>query len=190
VELQQRLKQLELSVRRLTSDRLHNARQTLAALQARLERLHPQQRLNQQHQRLDELEARMRRAVNTRLQQAGTRVEHARSTLLGQGPHTRLQQRRLSVQHLNGRLQRAMQYALDRRRQTLTALSRNLDAVSPLATLRRGYAIVTRPVSGRPVVDASEVDRGEALNVRLARGELGIEVKHIESRPEGGEKTD
>lgn len=185
-ELQQRLRQIAGGVQRLILERLKNERQALSNLETRLRRLHPQQRLNQHNQRLDELEARMRRAVDARLQQSAARVNHAWSGLLSRGPQTRLPQYSLALAHSQQRLKRAVADQLDRRRRSLTALIRNLDAVSPLATLRRGYSIVTRAASGKPVVEAATVERGEALKVRLAEGELGVQVNRITDRTDDG----
>ncbi|MEV4253165.1 exodeoxyribonuclease VII large subunit, partial [Spirillospora sp. NPDC049652] len=53
-------------------------------------------------------------------------------------------------------------------------------ALSPAATLARGYAIVQRDDDG-VVRDAASVEDGEALVVRLAEGRLGVTVteRHI-----------
>ena len=50
-------------------------------------------------------------------------------------------------------------------------LAAQVRALSPAATLDRGYAVVQRQ-DGRVVVDADLVEAGELLRVRLARGEL------------------
>ncbi len=70
-------------------------------------------------------------------------------------------------------------------RQRLTALgarlqssARTLDAVSPLATLARGYAIL-HPTGNptKPIVAAEQVQRGDLLDARLARGGLRCRVE-------------
>ncbi|MDY6794776.1 MAG: exodeoxyribonuclease VII large subunit [Actinomycetota bacterium] len=52
-----------------------------------------------------------------------------------------------------------------------------LQALSPLAVLSRGYAIVTREGQTRPLVDSAGVGKGEMVDVKLHRGELYCEVK-------------
>jgi len=47
-----------------------------------------------------------------------------------------------------------------------------LRALSPAATLERGYAIVQRAADGTVLRDPSDVEDGEELRVRLARGDL------------------
>jgi exodeoxyribonuclease VII large subunit len=50
--------------------------------------------------------------------------------------------------------------------------ARALDAVSPLATLDRGYAIVTDAESGKALTRICEVKKGDDIRARLAHGEL------------------
>jgi exodeoxyribonuclease VII large subunit len=56
-----------------------------------------------------------------------------------------------------------------------------LQSLSPLATLERGYAIVTDG-GGKVLTDAGGVSRGAAIDVRLARGALAATVDKITPR--------
>ncbi|GAB4216410.1 MAG: hypothetical protein OHK0013_42870 [Sandaracinaceae bacterium] len=61
--------------------------------------------------------------------------------------------------------------------------ARALDALSPLAVLDRGYAIVTLADSGRAVRDPAEAPPGTHLSIRVARGHLEAEARgHSPSR--------
>jgi exodeoxyribonuclease VII large subunit len=62
-----------------------------------------------------------------------------------------------------------------------------LQALSPLAVLARGYAIVTREGEAKPLTDSAEVERSGSIDVRLHRGRLRCEVKDVELQ-EGGER--
>jgi exodeoxyribonuclease VII large subunit len=53
---------------------------------------------------------------------------------------------------------------------------RTLDAVSPLATLRRGFAIVTRAADGAVITDAATVRIEDEIEARLASGRLRARV--------------
>jgi exodeoxyribonuclease VII large subunit len=76
---------------------------------------------------------------------------------------------------LHERLQRAPLLALERRRARLDTAHARLIALSPSATLERGYAIVRR---GDAVVRApSDVAPGDALEVRVAEGSFGARVE-------------
>ena len=57
----------------------------------------------------------------------------------------------------------------------LKVAERALQSVSPLATLTRGYAIVT-DTTGRVLVNAEEVPAGTVVDARLAHGSLRATV--------------
>jgi exodeoxyribonuclease VII large subunit len=61
----------------------------------------------------------------------------------------------------------------------LRLAARALDAVSPLATLDRGYAIVTDVATGKALTSTSLVKRGDDIRARLAHGELLAKVTGI-----------
>ena len=60
--------------------------------------------------------------------------------------------------------------AIQKRSARLDALAQMLDALSPQATLRRGYSI-TR-VDGRIVTKASDIPSGSVMTTTLADGEI------------------
>ena len=60
----------------------------------------------------------------------------------------------------------------------LRSAARALGALSPFATLERGYAIVRR-ADGSVVRDAVQQRPGDALDVRLARGGLDVRVERV-----------
>ncbi len=53
-----------------------------------------------------------------------------------------------------------------------------LNALSPYATLERGYSIVRGP-DGKVLRDATTVKQGDAVSVRLQRGEIGARVETV-----------
>jgi exodeoxyribonuclease VII large subunit len=80
---------------------------------------------------------------------------------------------RLAATH--ERLRRAPLLALERRRARLDTVHARLGALSPIATLERGYAIVRR---GDEVVRATDqVAPGDAIAVRVADGSFGATVE-------------
>jgi exodeoxyribonuclease VII large subunit len=73
---------------------------------------------------------------------------------------------------LAGRLSHALQECVSRAEHRLNLAQRTLDTVSPLATLARGFAIVTRPTDGTLVGDAAQVNIGDEIDARLNLGQL------------------
>jgi exodeoxyribonuclease VII large subunit len=60
----------------------------------------------------------------------------------------------------------------------LDGLLRRLDALSPLAVLRRGYSLTTA-ADGAVVLRAKDVKPGDRLTTRLAEGRLTSEVLEV-----------
>jgi exodeoxyribonuclease VII large subunit len=131
---------------------------------------HPGRRLQEQAQRLDGLELRAKRALNTYLQQARHRIALAQAGLLRHSPDAALAQRRQQTAYLTQRLHSALRTRLLHKTQALREQSHALHTVSPLATLGRGYAIVTQ---GDTVLTSYEqTGPGATIRTRLAHGVL------------------
>ncbi len=91
-------------------------------------------------------------------------------------PRRRLEDGRQQVDWLTGRLDRAMTLQLDRRRSRFLLSRAALQAVSPLATLGRGYAIVRR-ADGQLVKSVQSVSGGDQIQVQVADGDFEATVE-------------
>jgi exodeoxyribonuclease VII large subunit len=149
-------------------------------LQRRLTQLHPGVQLRQQTQRVDELEQRMRRALQQHVMQLQARVAEQSAHLRRHSPALRLAAIRGQLQVLQIELGRHMQQTIELLRARWTIAARTLDAVSPLATLQRGYAIVT-DTEGQVITDASRVAVGRRIHARLSLGHLVARVDSVET---------
>jgi exodeoxyribonuclease VII large subunit len=154
---------------------LETRKQRSAHLAQRLQRLHPGQRLRQQQQRLDEWERRLHQTMTRRHERGAERLARLRSRLLGQTPAHRLDRLRLRQHNLGQRLDRGMQQGLQNQAQRLGRAADTLDAVSPLATLNRGYSISRLP-GGEVLRDSAQTKPGEQVETRLARGRILCKV--------------
>jgi exodeoxyribonuclease VII large subunit len=80
--------------------------------------------------------------------------------------------RQQSLDFLNHRLNQGMVSMTGSGEKRLAVLAGQLQALSPLATLARGYSICTTPDGKHVINDAGSVEIGEKLAVRLHRGLL------------------
>jgi exodeoxyribonuclease VII large subunit len=74
------------------------------------------------------------------------------------------------------RLQGTRLANLERATARLARLAGKLEALSPLATLARGYATVSRIPSGAPVTAVDQVQPGDTLNLRMRDGSMEVRV--------------
>jgi exodeoxyribonuclease VII large subunit len=152
--------------------------QALRQLQGLGQRLrHPGQRLQQISQRLDELEYRLNNARRNQHRHREARLATLQSRLQRHAPQAQLQRLQSQQQALHRRLQRAIQEKLAQARTHLGLQVRTLEAVSPLATLHRGYAILTREVDGTLIEQSNQVEPGAQIRARLAGGQLLCRVE-------------
>ncbi len=159
----------------LLRDRLQRANQHIDWLSARL--VHPQQRIEIFHQRLHGLGLRLQLAQAGRLRHTQMRLMELSARLQRLSPAPRLRALEQQRQHLRQRLQSALRHTLASADEHLRHTAQTLHALSPLATLDRGYAIVRHGNNGAVIRDARTTQAGERVRAQLARGWLDCRVE-------------
>ncbi|MGI8739266.1 MAG: exodeoxyribonuclease VII large subunit [Gammaproteobacteria bacterium] len=164
--------QLELCLRR------HRERvdQTLEWLRGRLRHQHPTLRAQRQMQHVDGLELRLKLAARYVFKELNGRLNEPTMRLQQCAPGSLLMSAAARHSQLAQRLWVAQHREMETRRQRLSNAGATLNTVSPLKTLARGYALVTRADDNRVVRDSGVITVGDPLDIRLARGHLRAKV--------------
>lgn len=179
-ELLQRVARYAAAITNLGRTRLRTDRRLLGAVQNRL--VHPGRALEQRMQRADELADRLNGAAHALLDRAQTTLDHRRALLERLSPARRIDAASEQVLRAHARLRTAEAANRATAESRLGGLARALQAVSPLATLDRGYAIVAKPDGSRwgtPLVSAQEAAAGEELLAHLKDGRLHVQVTEV-----------
>jgi exodeoxyribonuclease VII large subunit len=143
--------------------------------------------LRQSAQRLDEFEARLRLAMRHRFERSRARLSAADSALLRASPALRVTALGLRLDSSRRALAGAMRGRVGESRRRLELAARALHTVSPLATLDRGYAIVT-DAGGQVLRDSAVLRPGDRIHARLAHGRAEADVVRIHpAEPPAGE---
>jgi exodeoxyribonuclease VII large subunit len=153
--------------------------QDLEHLQRRLIQQHPLRRIEQHALRIDELEQRLLRGWDTTLRHQDLRLSGLRQSLLAQNPAHRLQKLSARLEQLRLRLDQVMTLSMQSRINRLAEIGRALNAYSPLATLDRGYALVTQEEN--LIRSISQVRTGDRVTTRLSDGSLECRIEDISS---------
>jgi exodeoxyribonuclease VII large subunit len=119
---------------------------------------------------------RLDRAILNRIDREQQRLDALRSRPVLVAPTTMLDNQAAHVTALRERSGRNLVHRLDRAGSELHHTHARLRAMSPLATMERGYAIVQRRADASVLRDPADAAVGEDLRVRLARGELAARV--------------
>lgn len=143
------------------------------------------------------IEQRLKNAMTQWLQYRGHFLDNLLKRLRHPGHHIEMQTQRLNV--LKDRLILGMTQHLKEKQHHVTTLMRALNAMSPLATLLRGYAIVSRADVSRTEISAAQpetipsekvlssvtdITKGEDINVRMSDGSLRCVVSEVVSEIE------
>lgn len=173
----------------------------LSNLRARLR--HPGRRLDDIAQMLDEREQRLHRTMHARLQALGQRADalaarvrpptaelrrateltHLLAARLQQATQARLDDDAQRLATLQRALLPNVRTHLDRAGQRLALEARALAAVSPLATLERGYAVVrTAAETPRVIGQVRDATPGMRVNVLVRDGEIECDVVAAHAR--------
>jgi len=128
------------------------------------------------------LRHRLARAVGAHLNRGRHRLSATlRSRALARPVETVYGQRHRAVELLAVRLRRSVEGVISRRNADLGRAAARLDALSPLATLARGYSICRREADGAILRDAAMVAAGDNVAVQLRYGRLRCKVTEVES---------
>jgi len=174
-QFQHLVKQLSLH-----TQQLFKRQQTkIDSLQQRLNQQHPQQQLIEKAQRLDEWQGRLELAMQTKLSQLKAQSATDTAKLWQYHPQHQLQSFKVQLAHLQQSLTLKMQQCLKQYRQQVANNSQLLQTVSPLATLARGYAMVTPQNQTTIISSSKQLKQGDFVETRLAHGRIISQVKEL-----------
>lgn len=117
------------------------------------------------------------RQINYRLQEHQQHLINLQKRL--RHPGQRIQDQMQRLDELEQRLYRAWHYQHQHKQQHLANIVRALDAVSPLATLARGYSIITQEKTAEIIQSVEQLKSGDTIKARLKHGQVVCEVKEI-----------
>ena len=128
--------------------------------------------------RLDHLSEDLEKAMQVVLVKKQWELEQAARILQANNPIYQMNIRSQKINDLHRRLVLAVRRKIEESQEVLGHAAGMLDAVSPLATLARGYSIVRKDSpAGEVVTDYREVETGEKVDVTLHKGRLECRVE-------------
>lgn len=175
---------LQLHVRRLAARMVQLQRHGLGQAMQRADRAllrlnaqGPQARLQLLQRRQQDLARRLASVWRQQQERRQAQLRHAAVVLRNGHPQRRLDALRERLQRLQPRAAAAIDRQLQRDQLRLRGLARSMEAVSPLATVARGYSILTREDDGSLVRSPLQVRPGDALKARVQDGVIDVVVK-------------
>ncbi|ORM67502.1 exodeoxyribonuclease VII large subunit [Pantoea rwandensis] len=157
-------------------------------IQHRLQQQHPQLRLARQQTTLFQLQRRLGEAMDQRLRSANRQQDRLLQRLNNQQPQGRILRAQQQMQQWQYRLQQGMEKQLNHNRQRFGTLAAQLEGVSPLATLARGFSVTT-DTQGQLVKKTQQLHKGDLLRTRLDDGWVESQVTALEPQKSRSRKA-
>ena len=118
-------------------------------------------------------ERRLARLMRERLEGWGLHLEHLGRALSRLSPQARIESYRQRVDELTRAALSHLRHGLGLRQERLRGYASQLQSLSPLTTLARGYSITTHLGTGRIVKRVAQVAPGDPIEVRVSDGAFG-----------------
>jgi exodeoxyribonuclease VII large subunit len=136
-------------------------------------------RLQEAAQRIDDMVDQLRKLLQRLLTFGREQVHEAQRDLYGLNPILVIKQGLVTVPQFSKRLEGQMGTILLQHRHRVHAVLAQLNTLSPLAILGRGYSILQTVPSGQILHRASDVEVGQELEAQLANGRLSCLVTRV-----------
>ncbi len=138
----------------------------------------PLRRLDEARQTGDTMEEDLTLFLERRIEQITAQMATLSAHLAAAHPGQRLASVQQSLARLTHQLEVTSLHRLERDKGRLSRIEATLSALSPEATLKRGFSI-TRDAEGRVLTSARQAREGDLLRTQLAEGEIQSEVKDL-----------
>lgn len=151
-----------------------NANQRLNSLTQRLR--HPKERIGVAGERLSNLNERRDKAIQAQLNNQKQSLASLQTRLSAQLLIQKQKRLAKELTHLEETLRYAMNQQLKSKQSQFIEQVRALNALSPLATLERGYTIATNS-QGKAVESATALKSGDKINIKFSDGDVDALVE-------------
>ena len=184
-EYLQRINTLSARLENNIKQVINNRKWQLQSAQRGLQ--HPGDKLSQYAQTLDLLELRMQQSQKNTLNSLSQRLSKSQQRLQQQSPANTLRHIKSQLNYLSQRLTSGIKQALASKSERLQQHALLLNAVSPLQTLGRGYAILQKD-DGTVIRDSHDVKKGDLLAARVGHGQLELTVEKVKHARKSNKK--
>jgi exodeoxyribonuclease VII large subunit len=173
--IEERIAALAARVHRAGRFHLMHARQRYARLSSESVLTRLRDAVDRRDQRIDELRFRLEAATQRRFRNRTQRLAALEARLRRLTPSLRIALTQRRLQSANDRLQRTARQAIAVRQTRLNRATAHLEALSPVAVLSRGYALIYDE-TGALLRAATDTAPGQTIRARLGQGTLAAKV--------------
>jgi exodeoxyribonuclease VII large subunit len=181
IDLVRRLNDLKSRMYGSINSRTQLLQKQTENLQGRLLSRSGRERIQLFQQKIDELLSKAHNMIINSIQQRRNLRDSYEQKLMYVGVPARIHEIKKEVWNFEQRCFVSIEHILESKRDKFGKLTAELNALSPLSILQRGYSICTQYPSKTLLKDANQVSIGDKVGVKLAKGELTCKVEEINS---------
>jgi len=170
---------IERQLQQIIQRQLSQYQQSTNWLNKRLQQQHPGQQFQRHAQTLDHLEARLLGVISTKIQQQKQLIATQNNTLQRHNPANKIIHFQQQLNYLSNRLKSSIHSKLEKLKSRQTSLAHTLNAVSPLATLERGYSITSATETSKIISNSQQLSINDTIKTRFAQGHVISQIKEI-----------
>ena len=174
-ELARRCHEIESKLHAIVYNYLTSKNKYILELKRRL--VDPRKKVQELWIRIDDMTGRLRRMSSMHLRRENERWSGLARRLQASSPIHKTQKVKLELQRLNYNISTSFKIMIEKNQSSLREACAKLEALNPMAVLRRGYSVARRLPDGRVVTDPNHVALGQDLEVMVAEGSLFCNVK-------------
>ncbi|WP_169081898.1 exodeoxyribonuclease VII large subunit [Paenibacillus sp. PL91] len=178
-ELQQQLQRQQRRLVQSIRYRVQDENKKLQRLRRSPFFLYPRKYLLEQAERLDRLSEQLEQRTKRIAERGHTRLARLQTTLAGHHPGDRVAFAAKRLQSANKQLEQAMNMNVKERKHKLHSTIRQLDALSPLKVMSRGYSLAYDEQEQRLIKSIHDVKIGDIVKVKVADGQLDCHVDSL-----------
>jgi len=153
--------------------------QQMNYLTHRLSQVHPEQQLLAQQQNSDELQLRLTQVMKRLMLQLTQKPQQLQHRLHQLSPNKKITKQQRQTKQNQQRLITAMQKLLQQKGKSFVHLIEQIQLVSPLATIARGYSIA-RNEKGKMLNSITQVKANEKILVQISDGTINAKVVSVQ----------
>jgi exodeoxyribonuclease VII large subunit len=132
--------------------------------------------------RLSTLRAQLSNSMLSLITEQQTLLSSLAAALRYASPERRIQSERQRVDELSRRVYSSLLHRIQIQSTHVMGMKRRLEALSPLAVLGRGFAVVTRKDDGSVVSKISQTKPSDAITIRVSDGQVDAQVTNPKSK--------
>ncbi|MBE9912998.1 exodeoxyribonuclease VII large subunit [Paenibacillus donghaensis] len=175
-ELRAGVEQRQRLLKQLLLERVKRSRQQLASLQRSPVLVHPRRYLLQHAERLDMLKQRLQGNMQAKLSLSREKQSRLHHGLMRHHPQEQLAYAKKRCELNSKQLTALMQALLKNKQSQLRSSIRQLDALSPLKVMARGYSLVYDEQEQRLIKSVNDAQLGDLVRIKVSDGQLSCQV--------------